>query len=84
MISDEISSSYAALRLVEAGMGITIVSAAYAGMFGDRLCYRQFSDFQPVLPVYAVYSDSGCPAPLRKCLELFRKNAARSPEKLDQ
>ena len=82
--TDDISCSYAALRLVEAGMGITVVSATYAGLFRDRLCYRQFSDFQPVLPVYAVYSDAGCPAPLRKFLELFRKNAARSQEKLDQ
>ena len=79
--SDEISSSYAALRLVEAGMGITIVSASYAGLFKDRLCYRQFSDFLPALPVYAVYSDADCPLPLKNFLHLLKKNVARFPEK---
>ena len=83
MISDEISSSYAALRLVEAGMGITIVSATYAGLFGDRLCYRQFSDFQPKLPVYAVYADSNSSPPLKNFLNILKTNAARSPEKND-
>jgi len=78
MTSDEISSSYAALRLVEAGMGITIVSATYAGLFGDRLSYRQFSDFKPMLPVYAVYSDASSSAPLKNFLKILKANAARS------
>ncbi|MBO4632577.1 MAG: LysR family transcriptional regulator [Lentisphaeria bacterium] len=81
LTSDEISSSYAALRLVEAGMGITIVSASYAGLFNDRLCYRQFSDFHPALPVYAVYSDADIPLPLKNFLSMLRKNLARAPEK---
>ena len=81
--SDEISSSYAALRLVEAGMGITIVSATYTGLFKDRLCYRQFSDFQPELPVYAVYADAGCLPPLKNFLALLKNNAVRFPEKFD-
>lgn len=55
-ISQEISNSYTALRLTAAGVGITMVSSAYDGMFGDRLCYRNLSDFQPVLPMYAVHS----------------------------
>ena len=83
LITDEISSSYAALRLVEAGMGITIVSATYAGLFGERLCYRQFSDFRPVLPVCAVYADAGSSPPLKNFLELLKANAARTPEKID-
>ena len=83
LTSDEISSSYAALRLVEAGMGITVVSATYAGLFKERLCYRQFSDFQPVLPVYAVYTDAGGPPPLKKFLEILKRNVARSSEKFD-
>ena len=78
--ANEISSSYAALRLVEAGMGITVVSATYAGLFKERLCCRQFSDFQPVLPVYAVYPDSGCSPPQKNFLELLKKNIARFPE----
>ena len=81
---DDIGCSYAALRLVEAGMGITVVSATYAGLFGDRLCYRRLSDFQPLLPVYAVYADAGCPPPLKKFLALLKKNVARLPEKFDQ
>lgn len=83
LTTDEISSSYAALRLVEAGMGITIVSATYAGLFGERLCYRQFSDFHPVLPVCAVYADAGSSPPLKNFLELLKANAARTPEKID-
>lgn len=82
--SDEISSSYAALRLVEAGMGITVVSASYAGLFGERLCYRRFSDFLPVLPVYAVHPDSGCMPLLKVFLKLLKKNVALSPEKFDE
>lgn len=54
-ISREISNSYTALRLTAAGVGITMVSSAYDGIFGDRLCYRTLSDFQPSLPMYAVY-----------------------------
>ena len=83
LTSDEISSSYAALRLVEAGMGITVVSATYAGLFKERLCYRQFSDFHPMLPVYAVYTDAGGPPPLKNFLEILKRNVARSPEKFD-
>ena len=81
LISDEISSSYAALRLVEAGMGITVVSATYTGMFGNRLCYRQFADFQPKLPVYAVYADTEQTSPLKNFLKLLKKNTARHLEK---
>ena len=81
--TDDISCSYAALRLVQAGMGITVVSATYAGLFSDRLCYRQFCDFQPKLPVYAIYADAGSPPPLKKFLALLKKNVARFPEKLD-
>ena len=64
-------------------MGITIVSATYAGLFGERLCYRQFSDFRPVLPVCAVYADAGSSLPLKNFLELLKANAARTPEKID-
>lgn len=81
--TDDISCSYAALRLVQAGMGITIVSATYAGLFNERLRYRRFHDFQPKLPVYAVYADAGSPPPLKKFLELLKRNIACSPEKLD-
>ena len=81
--SDEISCSYAALRLTEAGMGITIVSASYAGLFGERLCYRQFSDFHPTLPVYAVYADGNDSPPLKNFLALLKRNVARLPENLE-
>jgi|GEM_PF-491134 len=81
--TDDISCSYAALRLVQAGMGITVVSATYAGLFSERLRYRQFCDFQPKLPVYAIHADSGSPPPLKKFLEMLKKNVAASPEKLD-
>ena len=53
-------------------------------MSGDRLCHRRLSDFQPLLPVYAVYADAGCPPLLKKFLALLKKNVARSPEKFDQ
>ncbi len=56
IVRDESSSSFTALRLVEAGMGITFVPAAYLGMFADRLVYRQFPSIQTALPVYAVFS----------------------------
>ena len=82
LTADDISCSYAALRLVEAGMGITVVSATYAGLSPDRLCYRQFCDFRPSLPVYAVYSDAGSPPPLKKFLSMLKENVARLPEKL--
>lgn len=55
IISKEISNSYTALRLTAAGVGITMVSSAYEGIFSDRLCYRHFAGFRPVLPMYALH-----------------------------
>lgn len=73
-VSKEISNSYTALRLTEAGLGVTIVSAAYEGMFGSRLCYRKFSDFQPCLPMYAVHAiDNSSPA-LAFFMKLLKKH----------
>ncbi len=79
-IQDEISSSYAALRLVEAGMGITIVSATYAGLFSERLCYREFCDCRAALPIYAVYADSNASPPLKNFLSLLKNNLKHTPE----
>lgn len=50
----QISSSYTALRLASAELGVTIVSESYEGTFSETLCYRRFSDFEPVLPIMAV------------------------------
>ncbi|MEA4862666.1 MAG: LysR family transcriptional regulator [Victivallaceae bacterium] len=62
-VSKEINNSYTALRLAAAGLGVTIVSSSYSGMFSNRLCYRNFKDFQPRLPVYSVRSaDNDIPA----------------------
>ncbi len=81
-VSKEINNSYTALRLAAAGLGVTIVSSSYSGMFSDRLCYRNFRDFRPRLPVYAVRSaDNAAPAlinflALLKC----RLNRPQTPE----
>ena len=54
-VRHEISSSYTALRLASAGLGVTVVSESYEGTFSEKLSYRRFSDFEPVLPIMAVY-----------------------------
>jgi len=72
-VSKEISNSYTALRLTAAGLGITIVSTAYEGMFGNRLCYRRFSDFQPRIPMFAVHTADNPAPPLATFLKLLKK-----------
>ena len=73
VISHEISNSYTALRLTAAGAGITLVSAAYEGVFADRVCYKRFSDFPAALPMYAVMPGGG-PTPLaRNFLKLLKQ-----------
>ncbi len=71
--SCEISSSYTALSLVEAEMGITIVSSAYERVFEKRVAFRQFSDFQAVLPIFAVYSADNYSAQLKTFLAFLEK-----------
>lgn len=76
-VRHEISSSYTALRLASAGLGVTIVSESYEGTFGDNLSYRRFSDFEPVLPIVASYLPENDSPVLRNFLHLlsgvFRK-----------
>ncbi len=75
-IVSETNQSYTALRLTAAGLGITVVSSAYAGMFPDRLCFRRFSDFVPCLPISAVTAaDRQTPA-LNSFLRILRKRLA--------
>ncbi len=76
-VSKEISNSYTALRLTAAGLGITIVSAAYEGMFGNRLCYRRFSDFRPRLPMYAVHAADNASPALGFFMKLLKKRIGR-------
>lgn len=72
-IVSETNHSYTALRLTAAGLGITVVSSAYAGMFSDRLCFRRFSDFVPRLPISAVRAaDRQTPA-LCQFLQILKK-----------
>lgn len=72
-VSDESSSSYTALRLVEAGMGITFVSTSYRGMFSEHLVYRKFDAMQMGIPIFAVTSKDR-KSPIRDTfLALLRK-----------
>ena len=74
IVSDESSSSFTALRLVEVGMGITFVPAAYWGMFANRLVYRQFHSIQTAIPVYAVYPKEQKSILRNQFLSLLKKN----------
>ncbi len=74
VITDEISSSYTALCLVEAGLGITVVSSTYGVLFGDRLRFCQFKELDFSLPVYAVRADGTPPPQLQNFMKLLKKN----------
>ena len=52
----EVSSSYSALHLAASGLGATIISSAYCGLFGGELAYIEIADKLPDLPIVAQYS----------------------------
>ena len=55
-VRHETSSSYTALKLAAAKLGVTIVSASYEMMFQNILTFRDFKEFTPALPIVAVYA----------------------------
>lgn len=69
----EINNSYAALRLTAAGLGITIVSSAYCGMFKEELCFRRFTGAVPQLPITAVWSAERETPALANFLHILRE-----------
>ena len=74
IVTDECSSSFTALRLVEYGGGVTFVPQSYEGLFSDHLCYRRLQGFRPELPVYCIVGRGAFSAAMRNFLRiLFRR-----------
>ncbi len=78
VIHHEISNSYTALRLTAAKAGVTMVSSAYYGIFGDRVIYRKISGFQAALPMFAVHPTSGLSPLARKFLQELKKQLQKN------
>lgn len=73
-VRHEISSSYTALRLAAAELGVTIVSESYEGSFSEKLIYKRFSDFDPVLPIMAVHLPENDSPVLHNFLQLLHNS----------
>lgn len=76
-VRHEISSSYTALKLAAAGLGITIVSESYESMFKNILTFRHFTEFTPSLPIVAVCSREKKSAVLENFLRILRQSAGK-------
>ena len=50
----EIYNTYTALRMVAAGLGVTVVAESYIGTFASQVAYRYFSDAVPEIPLLAI------------------------------
>ena len=50
----EIYNTYTALRMVAAGLGVTVVAESYIGTFARQIAYRYFSDASPEVPLLTI------------------------------
>ena len=50
----EIYNTYTALRMVAAGLGVSVVAESYIGTFSDQICYRYFSEDSPEIPLLVI------------------------------
>lgn len=50
----EIYNTFTALRMVAAGLGVSVVAESYIGTFSDQICYRYFSDATPQIPLLVI------------------------------
>ena len=50
----EIYNTYTALRMVAAGLGVSVVAESYIGTFSDQICYRYFSEESPEIPLLVI------------------------------
>ena len=73
-VSESISSSYTALQMTAANLGITMISSTYCGLFPDKITYRSFDDISCHLPVYAVYDKDNTSPILKIFLKLLKQN----------
>lgn len=65
----EIYSTYTALRMVAAHLGVAVVAESYMGHFPDRICYRFFTGQPPEMPLCVIRSAEH----VSKSAELFLK-----------
>ncbi|MDD3886313.1 MAG: LysR family transcriptional regulator [Victivallaceae bacterium] len=73
-VSGEINNTYTALRMVGAGLGISIVSSSYIGTFSERICYRRFTGAVPRLPIVALRTVDWENPAVQKFLVILREN----------
>ena len=66
-VGAEIYSTYTALRMVAAHLGVAVVAESYMGHFSDRICYRFFAGKAPEMPLCVIRSAEYC----SKSAELF-------------
>ncbi len=50
----EIYSTYTALRMVAAHLGVAVVAESYMGHFAERICYRFFTGKSPEMPLCVI------------------------------
>ena len=77
-VRHETSSSYTALKLAAAKLGVTIVSASYKMMFQNILTFRDFKEFTPVLPIVAVYACNNNSPALSNFLRILKQKSLQA------
>ncbi len=74
-VRHETSSSYTALKLAAAKLGISVVSESYETMFQNILTFRKIREAILKLPIVAVYADSNKSPALTNFLKILRQKS---------